>query len=487
VVQRLLAAGALLVGKTNLDQFATGLVGTRSPYGAPACVFNQAYVSGGSSSGSAVSVAAGIVAFALGSDTAGSGRVPAAFNGLIGFKPTRGRWSTSGLFPACRSIDCVTVFTHSSADARCVDAVLTAFDESDPYSRTAPAPRVRTHGERHRIGVPHRAQRQFFGDQQSARLFDQALDTLGRLDLDIVEVDIQPLMDAAQLLYAGPWVAERLAAIRDFLKRQPAAVHPVVRAIIQGGYAVSGVDTFEAMYRLQAYARDADRLWHGVDALVLPTAATAYKIAELEAEPVTLNSNLGLYTNFVNLLDMSAVSVPAGFRDNGTGFGVSLIGPAWHDSALLELAAQWEACPDRPTQPALDLVPAQRGVRLAVVGAHLSGMALHWQLSSRHARLIGASRTSATYRLFAMDEGKPQRPALVHVGSGGLAIDLELYELSEQAFGQFVSEVPAPLAIGKVHLESGETVSGFVAEPRALAGAKDISSFGGWRQYLAAL
>jgi allophanate hydrolase len=484
-VARLEVAGALMMGKTNLDQFATGLVGVRSPYGAPACVYNRAYVSGGSSSGSAVATAAGLVAFALGTDTAGSGRVPAAINGLIGFKPTKGRWSTRGLVPACRSLDCISVFTADAADAVLVDSVLAAFDADDPYSRRAP-PRSSILPGRFRFGLPPAAQLQFLGDTQSEALFAVAVARLKAMGGEPVTVDIQPLLDAAQLLYSGPWVAERTAAIEGLLKTRPAAVHPVVRAIVQAGVAVSGVDAFRGLYALQAYARKAEAIWSDVDVLLLPTAPTLYRIAEVLAEPVALNANLGLYTNFVNLLDMSAVAVPAGWRANATGFGASLIGPAWSDAALLDLARRYEEIAPMPPAPPADLNGRPETVKLAVVGAHLAGMPLHWQLTSRDARLVARTRTAPVYKLYAMAQTQPPKPALIHAdGQGGAAIEVEVYELGLEAFGGFVAEVPAPLAIGSVTLEDGSVVKGFVAEPRAISGAEDITALGGWRAYIA--
>lgn len=484
VVRRLQEAGALLMGKTNLDQFATGLVGTRTPYGATGCVFNREYVSGGSSSGSAVLVAAGVVPFALGSDTAGSGRVPAAFNALVGFKPTRGRWSSHGLFPACRSLDCVSVFASNTRDAALVDETLAAFDDTDPYARRAPA-QAPTLGRELRMGVPRPGQLQFLGDAEAPALFDAALERLAEIGARAVEIDIEPLLAAAQLLYAGPWIAERLAAIGPLLQRQAGAVHPVVRAIIQAGAGVSGADVFRGMHVLQQHLRMAERLWQEVDVLVLPTSPTIYRIAEVLAEPVALNSILGLYTNFVNLLDMSAIALPAGFRANATGFGASLIGPAWADRVLLELARRYEERSTSAPRPPLDLKARPAQVQLAVAGAHLSGLPLNWQLSSRGARLVCRTKTAPQYRLYAIVGQSPARPALVHCGPGSSAIEIEIYEMETAAFGSFVAEVAAPLAIGKIVLADGASVPGFVAEPRAIVGAQDISALGGWRAYLA--
>jgi len=485
VVEMLLAAGAIVVGKTNLDQFACGLVGTRSPYGSLGCVFNREYVSGGSSSGSAVLVGAGVVPLALGSDTAGSGRVPAAFNNLVGFKPTRGRWSSRGVVPACRSLDCVTSLTKDVDDAALVDSIIAQFDPQDPYSRRAPV-QVRTPGANLRVGVPGFAQlRDLAPEDRSA--FRKALERMSDLGPGgrLVEVDVTPLLEAAQLLYSGPWVAERTAFLEHLLNTRAAAIHPVVRSIIQAGRGLSGVDTFRGMYRLQECARSAEQLWDRIDVLMMPTCPTIYRRSEVLAEPVALNGHLGVYTNFVNLLDMSAIAVPAGFRQNGTGVGVTLIAPAWSDNVLLDLAARYMQTGSLPEAPGLDVRPNPGRVQLAVVGAHLSGMPLHWQLTSREARLVRKARTADTYRLFAMTADTPPRPALIHCGTGGSRIELEIYELEMSAFGSFVAEVRPPLAIGTVVLEDGMSVCGFVAEPRATVGALDITDYGGWRAYLA--
>lgn len=487
VVERLVAAGAVLIGKTNLDQFATGLVGARSPYGAPRCVFNQAFVSGGSSSGSAVAVAAGLVAFSLGTDTAGSGRVPAAFNHLVGLKPSKGRWSTRGLVPACRSLDCISVFAADLSGAALVDEVLAAFDPEDNYSRRAPETPPSLSMEGLRFAIPLPDQRIFFGDGESETLYAAAIARLRAAGGLPVEVDIAPLLDAAKLLYSGPWVAERTAAVEPLLRATPNAIEPTVRTIVQGGLATTGVETFRGLYALEGYRRAAEGIWDIADVLFLPTTPTIYRLKHLKAEPLALNANLGLYTNFVNLLDLSALAVPAGFRADGTGFGVTLVGPTFADRALLHLAAHYlETFPMADTPP-LDLTPHKSGIKLAVVGAHLGGMPLHWQLTSREARLVTATKTAAAYKLYAIANSTPPKPALVHVGDGGASILVEVYELDVEAFGSFTAEVPAPLAIGTVTLEDGSSVKGFVAEPRALDGATDITDLGGWRAYIASL
>lgn len=476
VVAKLVAAGAIPVGKANLDQFATGLNGTRSPYGIPRNAYNRAWVSGGSSSGSAVAVAAGLVAFALGTDTAGSGRVPAAFNHLVGLKPSKGRWSSTGLVPACRTLDCITVFAGSTEDAALVDTIAAGFDATDSLSRDLPdVPRPRR-----RIGVPRAEQCRWFGDIESEFLYHQAL---ASLDAELVEIDLAPLDEAARLLYDGPWVAERTAALQDLLLENPDALHPVVREIVEGGFGYSAIDAFNGAYRLAELARIAEAMWDQVDLLVLPTAPTSYRVAEMLAEPIRLNASLGAYTNFVNLLDMAAIAVPAGTYASGVGFGVTLMGPAGTDRALLDAASA--LFPASASPPPLDLEGRMETVKLAVVGAHLEGMPLHWQLTSRDAKFVGATTSAPTYKLYAMAESVPPKPALVYSEDGGAAIALEVYELDMAAFGSFVAEVPPPLAIGTVTLADGSMVKGFVAEPRAMAGAEDITALGGWRAYIA--
>lgn len=475
VIERLVAAGAIPVGKTNLDQFATGINGTRSPYGVPRNAYNRTWISGGSSSGSAVAVAAGLVAFALGTDTAGSGRIPAAFNHLIGFKPSRGRWSGRGLVPACRTLDCITVFTGTVAEAGMVDAVVAGLDREDAFSRAL----ADVGRDTRRIGIPRAGQRTWFGDVESAYLYERAL---AGLDVELVEIDMAPFAEAARLLYDGPWVAERTAAIGPMLRDDPDAIHPVVREIVEAGLSYSAVDLFEGQYRLAELARAANAMWADVDLLAFPTAPTCYRVAEMLAAPIALNASLGVYTNFVNLLDMAAIALPAGTYASGVGFGVTLIGPAGSDRALIDAANVLFPAP--ALAPPLDLEGRMETVKLAVVGAHLKDMPLHWQLTSRDARFVGEATTAPSYRLYAMAESTPPKPALVHDAGGG-TIALEIYELDIAAFGSFVAEVPPPLAIGTVTLVDGSAVKGFVAEPRAIDGAEDITALGGWRAFVA--
>ena len=483
VIDRLVSAGAICVGKTNLDQFATGLVGTRSPYGVPHCVFNRAYISGGSSSGSGVVVAAGLVPFALGTDTAGSGRVPAAINGCVGFKPSRGRWSSLGMLPACRTLDCISAFTADVADAALVDRIVRGFDADDPFSReqaeTGPWPASPA------IGVPRPDQLEFFGDGEAAKLFDTAMQRCEDIGARVVEIDIAPLLEAGKLLYDGPWVAERTAAIGAFMASQPDAVHPVVASIVKNGMRHSAVDAFRGIYALQALARDMAAIWKRIDTLLLPTTPTIYSIAQVLDEPFGLNAAMGFYTAATNLLDLCAIALPAGFRANGTGFGISLIGPAFADSALFDLGERYMSAGTNAPPP-LD-VGAPNSVALAVVGAHLEGMPLHGELTSKGARLVARTFTAPCYRLYAMANSTPPKPALIHVGDGGFSIAVEVYSLPFEALGRFVTNVPPPLAIGTLKLADGTSVKGFVAEPRALVGADDISEFGGWSNYLQTL
>jgi allophanate hydrolase len=491
VVQLLLDAGAIVIGKTNLDQFATGLVGTRSPYGAPSCTFDPRYISGGSSSGSAVVVSAGVVSFALGTDTAGSGRVPASFNNLVGLKPTCGLLSTSGVVPACRSLDCVSIFALTAADAAAILDVAAKFDSSDPFARREGPARAPAAIAGCRVGVPRREQLEFFGNRDAEKLFAGAVAKLTELGAQAVEIDFAPFLAAARLLYEGPWVAERYVAIREFIDRKPDALHPVTRQIISGGSKPSAADCFTAQYKLRALIREAEPAWKAADVLLAPTAGTHYTHAELEAEPIRLNSNLGVYTNFVNLMDLSAIAVPAGFTSAGLPWGVTLLAPAFSDRALCVLGDELHrALVDTMGATKLALpraspapMRAQAGVQLAVCGAHLSGLPLNHQLTERGARLVRACRTAPNYRLYALAGFTPPRPGMLREEKG-TAIEVEVWELSAEGFGSFVDGIPAPLGIGTVELEDGKQVKGFLCEPYATRGARDVSHLGGWRAYL---
>ena len=480
VVQSLVEAGAIPIGKTNLDQFATGLVGTRSPHGACSSVFDERYISGGSSSGSAVAVASGVASFSLGTDTAGSGRVPAAFNNLVGLKPTRGVLSTRGVVPACRTLDCVSIFGSNCADAHTVYLAARGFDPEDAYSR-APRPgdgAAPWSGGAFSFGVPSVDQLEFFGDDAAAGLFAAAVAALETLGGHRVEIDFSIFRAAANLLYAGPWVAERYAAIRSFIEAHGDEMNPVVRDIIEGAGRYSAADCFAAEYRLADLRRAAESQWESIDVLVLPTTGTIFTHDEVAADPVQRNTDLGYYTNCVNLLDLSAVAAPAGFRENGLPFGISFIGPAFADEALLALAARFQGA-NLP----LESIPGC--VTVAVVGAHLSGQPLNTQITDRGGRLVRACRTAPGYRLFALEGTIPSKPGLVRDNAfRGPGIEVEVWAVLEDQFGSFVAGVPAPLGIGNAVLEDGATVKCFICETYALEGATEITRFGGWRGYL---
>jgi len=619
VVQRLIDAGAVPIGKTNLDQFATGLVGTRSPYGACQNAFDAAYVSGGSSSGSAVAVASGLVSFSLGTDTAGSGRVPAAFNNIIGLKPTCGNLSARGVVPACRSIDCVSLFTLTTHDAARVLSVTEGYDAADAYSRKrqrsveyelpgrralkamsaanrvpagAAAAGVGAGGSAVvgsaaatltglRFGVPRADQLEFFGDSEYARLFSEAVARLESLGGERVEIDFAPFRAAAKLLYEGAFIAERYVAVGEFIERKPDSVHPVTRKLIAASRDLTAADAFRSQHQLMAAKRAAVQAWGDIDILVTPTTGTIYRIADVDADPIRLNANLGYYTNFVNFLDFAAVAVPAGFRTDGLPFGVTLIGAPWSESPLLSIAKRLHrasvtnlgatdaplptsdgpaagppiatapfaviataratstpigatviatvtrspspaepiaATPSTPSAAALapsaqiDVMAAIAPTRsppsaepappslaipattslpepipVAVCGAHLEGLPLNHQLTSRSATLLSRTRTAPHYRFYALPGGPPFRPGLVRVASNGAAIDVEVWSVPAEHFGSFVAGIPAPLGIGKVELEDGTRVPGFICENDGIEGAKDITSFGNWRAYLKSL
>jgi len=489
VVERLLAAGAILVGKTNLDQFATGLVGTRSPHGACSSVFNSRYISGGSSSGSAVAVASQLVSFSLGTDTAGSGRIPAAFNNLVGLKPSRGLLSAAGVVPACRSLDCVSIFAANCSDAQIVWDVAKGADPNDPYSR-APGPgdgAAPWAGGSFRFGVPAPNQLEFFGDKEAEGLFDAATARLEQLGGTRVEIDFSLFRAVAELLYSGPWVAERLAAIHTFYEAHSAEMNPVVAGIIGGARRYSAVDAFDAEYRLRALRKDCEREWQRIEVLVVPSAPTIYTHEEIAADPVRLNTNLGYYTNFVNLLDQAAVATPGGFRSDGLPFGITFIGPAFTDEALLALADRYHRSHADVAGPAVGLGACPPGcIAVAVVGAHLSGQPLNWQLTQRRARLLKTTKTPPGYRLYALAGTQPPKPGLVREeGFQGPGIEVEIWAVPADEFGSFVAAVPAPLGIGNATLEDGDTVKCFICEPYALRNAMEITHFGGWRAFLA--
>ena len=494
-VQRVLDAGGILVGKTNLDQFATGLVGVRSPYGVARNPFDADYIPGGSSSGSGVAVSTGLVSFAFGTDTAGSGRVPAAFTNIVGLKPTKGLISTAGLVPACRSLDCISVFALTAADSAAVLEVAGGFDAGDVFSRRGAQAAGREFAGL-RVGVPGPSERQFFGDAAAAALYEAALERATDLGAELVEIEIAPFLATAELLYAGPWVAERTAAVGAFLDANPDAFWPTTRAVIETGRRFSAVDAFAGQYRLAECARATAPVWERIDVLLLPTTPTIYRVAELAAEPILLNSRLGTYTNFVNLLDLCGIAVPAGFRPDGLPQGVTFLAPAWSDRMLAGLGQAWQratALPLGATGAALpgepDLAAAGPGeIQLAVVGAHLSGGPLNHELVGAQGRLLRTTRTANTYRLYALPGTVPAKPGMVGGRqAAGEGIEVEVWGLPPAGFGALVARVPPPLAIGTVELRDGSRVKGFLCEEHALSGAKDITAHGGWRAYLKAL
>lgn len=505
-VQRLLDAGALLVGKTNLDQFATGLVGVRSPYGVPRNALDPSCVPGGSSAGSAVAVGAGLVSFSLGTDTAGSGRVPAGFNNIVGVKPTKGLVSTRGVVPACRTLDCVSVFALTAEDGADVLNAMAGFDSQDGYSRQTSATAQERAGagleglDGLRFGVPAGKYLKFFGDDAYQAAFHLACDRMTSIGATLVEIDFAPFAETAALLYDGPWVAERYVALRDFLEKSPDSFHPVTRAIVGNGKNYDAADVYAATYRLADLARRADAVWDGIDAMLLPTAGAMYTIAEVEADPVQLNSNLGYYTNFVNLLDLAALAVPAGFAANGRPFGVTLVGPAFSDARLgdiggvihrdadMTMGATGVPLPPSRNAP-VDIGTTDDIVHIAVNGAHMRGLPLNHQLTELGATFLREDRTASCYRLYALEDFSPIRPGMVRTAdpAAGASIAIEIWALPVAAVGQLLVQIPAPLGLGTLELDSGDLVKGFVCEAAAAStggAARDITAYGGWRPYL---
>jgi allophanate hydrolase len=494
-IDRLIAAGAICLGKTNLDQFATGLVGVRSPYGVPPNAFDARFVTGGSSSGSAAALARGQVSFAVATDTAGSGRVPAAFNSLVGLKPSRGLFSLRGVVPACKSLDCLTLLTFTCAEAAELAAICAAFDADDPYSRREADgfSWTRRAGARPRLGVP-REDGLALCDAPTRQRFETARADLRAGGAEVIEIDMAPFFEAGALLYDGPWIAERLSGLEPFVRDHTLAVLPVIRQILQGGADRRAVDVFRGMQRLAALRRAVEAVWATIDALVVPTTPQFPRIDEVAADPIAANARLGRYTTFANLLDLAAVAVPGGLRDDGLPWGVSFIGPWGSDAVLIDLGAAFQArakaplgATGWPDPPPVERAapPAADRLKIAVVGAHLTGMPLNRQLTDLGGTLERATGTAAAYRLYALPGTVPPKPGLVRDASG-VKIALEVWSLPSDKVGAFLAGVRSPLAIGSVELEDGSFVHGFLCEAHALAGARDISSFGGWRAYVAA-
>jgi allophanate hydrolase len=491
-VARLRAAGAIVIGKTNLDQFATGLNGTRSPYGAPRSVFDADYVSGGSSSGSAVAVASGLAAFALGTDTAGSGRVPAMFNNLVGIKPTPGLVPNTGVVPACRSLDVVTVFAGSVADGVAVRRIMDGIDGGDPFSRRALPVGL---PPRPRIGVLAEAEREFYGNAEVEALYDGAIARAQSLGATIVAFDYAPFREVAALLYDGPWVAERLAAVEAFLSSNADDFDPAVRQIIEGAKPKTAVEAFRGRYRLEELRKLVAPVWESVDMLLLPTSPTTYRVTDMLADPVTKNSHFGRYTNFANLLGYAAIAVPAGFGASGLPAGVTLVGPGFSDDALAPFAGalhEAAACgmgKDRTAAiPALPVAAVPEGyLPICVVGAHLTGMPLNPELTGPGGFLLDETKTAPGYRLYALAGTVPPKPGMVFDPAfSGPGLTVEVWALPAAAFGSFVAHIPAPLGVGKIALADGRQITGFLCEAHALKGAVEITDFGGWRAFRAA-
>ena len=492
-VARLRAAGAIIIGKTNLDQFATGLVGVRSPYGIPNNPIRDDLIPGGSSSGSAVAVAAGLVPLSLGTDTAGSGRVPAMLNNIVGLKPSLGMVSTAGVVPACRTLDCVSVFSLTVEDAVTALAAMAGPDPADPFSRDRPLGEITPLPAKLRLGVPRGGQLIFFGDKAAEAAYGDAIRRWAALGAEFVEFDMEPFYETARLLYEGPWVAERYLVIRNLLASSPDSIHPVTREIIAPGSRLTSTETFSALYRLQGLRKIAERAFVNIDAIVLPTAPTVYTTRQVLANPIEFNSRLGTYTNFVNLLDLCGLSLPASMRPDDTPFGITLLAPAGRDALLASIGRVFHADTKLPVgargvpQPQLSPLPVAIGgdLAVAVVGAHMSGMALNGELRALGGRLIESAVTAADYRLYALPT-TPPKPGMLRVEAGkGSAIELEVWALSASAFGQFVAAIPPPLSIGSIRLADGRNVKGFLVEAAGLDGARDISRFGGWRSYMA--
>lgn len=508
VVAALRSAGAIVIGKTNLDQFATGLVGMRSPYPPPRNALDPALVPGGSSSGSAVAVAHGIVSFALGTDTAGSGRVPAALNNLVGLKPTLGLLSSRGLVPACRTLDTISIFACNVRDAVCALQAAAGYDDADPFSRSLPAPRMATPDFAPRIGVPDVASLRLDAPS-SAAAFEVALRVLEAQGASLVEIDLAPFFEVAALLYHGAWVAERHAVVQPLLERDPDALHPVTRRIVERARTLSATDAFRDRYRLQALIRACNRAMAGIDLLCVPSIPGPLTVASYEADPVASNDRLGTYTNFVNLLDLCGIAVPVQTRAAANPpASVTLLARAGQDGLAATVAAGLTdalagppgatAWPTRATgRPAAvaahasapeagrDEVEAGPGeLALAVVGAHMSGMPLNGELTARGARLLRRTQTAPEYRLYALAGGPQARPGLVR-DAAGAAIDLEVWAMPVAEVGTFLAGIPSPLGLGTLRLRDGTHVHGFICEPCGLLGAREVTAHGGWRAYLA--
>jgi allophanate hydrolase len=493
VVNLLREAGAICVGKTNLDQFATGLVGVRTPYPIPKNAIDPTIVPGGSSSGSAVSVAHGIVTFSLGTDTAGSGRVPAALNSIVGLKPTLGSLSNTGVVPACRTLDTISIFAATVADAYTVFQVAAVYDEQDSYSRTFSNPKLNASTFSKKIGVPSEDSIRFFGDKIQQASFNHTLEGLAKHGAELIELDFEPFYSAASLLYEGVWVAERYAAVGDFLEKSPGSFNPITKKIISQARKYSAADAFKDIYKLQSLKRTIKSGLAGLDFICVPSIPTFYSVADLIADPITPNSNLGTYTNFANFMDMSAITVPVDPRKDGLPGSVTLLATAGKDNVIAEIAYKLQksghaalGATDWPldTKHLTNDVDPNTELALSVCGAHMSGLPLNGELTKLSARYLYTTTTSENYQLFRLAGSNPVRPGLVRTPNTGVAIELEVWAIPLEHVGTFISGIPMPLGIGKVVLKDGSQVSGFICEKISEDGAENISHFGSWRNYI---
>lgn len=483
-VAKLKAAGAIVVGKTNLDQFATGLVGVRSPYGAVKNSFNPEYISGGSSSGSSVVVANGLVPFSLGTDTAGSGRIPAGHNNIVGLKPTKGWFSTTGLIPACRTIDVISIFALTVDNAWQVAQVMQGYDASDEYSRTHPQ-NVPSQFSKGKIAIPDTLE--FYGDAETEKAFQLAIARVQSLGYTVEPIDFAPFQQLATALYNRSWVAERTSAVEKMVQREQ--THPVIGQIIAQADRFSAVDAMQDEYERARLSRVIQNTLADYDALMVPTAPTIYRIAEVEADPLVKNSHMGAYTNFVNFADLAALALPNSIRADGLPTGVTFIASAWMDEALAKFGQKWQQASQLKlgtselSYEKITEISSGHSVKLAVVGAHLTGMPLNFQLTTRGGTLIKQTRTTSHYKLYALKNTTPPKPGLQY-NAKGFSIEVEVWDIPRALFGDIVAEVPAPLGIGNVQLIDGTWVKGFICEGYALEDATDISHFGGWREFM---
>ncbi len=493
VIAKLRAAGALMIGKTNLDQFATGLVGVRTPFGAPLNAIDPEIVPGGSSGGSGVIVGHGIVSFSLGTDTAGSGRVPAALNNIVGLKPSLGTLSATGVVPACRTLDTVSIFAMTVDDAYRVFAVARGFDDRDAYSKPLRHKEMFPITEPMKIGVPDKNSIEFFGDQVQATAFSRDVERFADFGMEVVPIDFEPFYSIARMLYQGAWVAERYTVIEDLLKSDPGLVHPVTRQIITHAETMSAADAFRGMYRLADLKRMAEPLLEGLDALCVPTIPTFYTVSDLQADPVTPNNNFGTYTNFVNLLDMCGMAVPTAPRSDGRPGSVTILANAGMDATAASIARCFETGCTRNlgatqfplTDPeTLPSAPADR-LELAVCGAHMSGLPLNHHLTDLGATFVRTANTASKYQFYALAGGPPARPGLVRSdASSAASVAVEIWSLPKAAVGSFLQGIPAPLGIGSIELSDQSWVKGFLCEALGVKGATEISHLGDWRKYL---